>query len=135
MDEQDAQQRLEEAMDQARQDLDIKWVDVARGAGISTETLFRFRKGQRTPDMTRKVERFYGWPRGYIEALANDEPLPAPEPAPLPEPETEPEPQSNEDERAELLEMVRSLRLVAEDLLRRLEERDKRDKHGHAKGA
>lgn len=123
-------------MDEARQELGVKWTDIARRADISPATLLRYRKGeQRTPDVTRAIEKVFGWGRGHINAILNDEPLPAPGPETEPETEPEPAPQSSEDERAELLEMVRSLRLVAEDLLRRLEERDKRDKHGHVKGA
>lgn len=112
-------------MDEARQDHGIKWVEVARRADIAVATLLRYRKGeQRTPDVTRAIEKVFGWGRGHINAILSDEPLPEPEPEPQPEP----------DEDAELREIVRTLRQVVEDM-QRLGERDKRDRSNRTKGA
>lgn len=67
----EAHDAVEVAMDEARQELGIKWSEVARRVGVVPQTLWRYRKGeQRTADTTRKIEVAFGWPRGYIEALA-----------------------------------------------------------------
>lgn len=73
-----------EAMNDARLDLGIQWQDVATRAGVGLTSLHRFRKAQgpRTPEMTRKIERVFGWPRGYLDAIAaGKEPPPIDVPA------------------------------------------------------
>lgn len=61
---------VESEMDDARSDLGLKWSGVARRAGISVETLYRFRKGKRTDDTARAIERALGRGRGWIDAVA-----------------------------------------------------------------
>jgi transcriptional regulator with XRE-family HTH domain len=72
----DVTQRLNDAMNERRIDLGLKWTDVARRAGVSKETVLRFRSGPRTPETTAKIERALGWPRGYLDAIAAGEPPP-----------------------------------------------------------
>jgi hypothetical protein len=62
---------LNEAMEERRLELGIKWVDVTRRAGISTRTLERFRNGTgvRTPDTTRAIERALEWRTGSIASI------------------------------------------------------------------
>lgn len=69
MEADDATRRLEEAMNTQRLDLRLKWNEIARRAGISTETLFRFRKGARSDEATRAVEQALGWARGSVDAI------------------------------------------------------------------
>lgn len=72
---------VDRALDDARLDLGAKWVDIAERAGISAATLLRYRKGeQRTPDTTRALERVWGWPRGYLDAIGRGDEPPAVEP-------------------------------------------------------
>lgn len=90
----DAYDNVEGAIDNARQDLGIKWSEVARRAGIHEQTLLRYRKGEsRSPDTARKIERVYGWPRGTIDAIAEGR-----EPPVIPD-----QPQTGADEHADLL--------------------------------
>lgn len=64
-----AEQRLEQAMNERRLDLGMRWNEVARRAGVSTETLFRFRKGLRTEETTHAVERALQWQRGSVDII------------------------------------------------------------------
>jgi len=75
-----AHDAVEAVIDAARQDLGIKWTEVARRAGIAPQTLWRYRKGeQQTGDTTRAIEKVFGWPRGYLDAIAGGEAPPPPE--------------------------------------------------------
>jgi transcriptional regulator with XRE-family HTH domain len=66
----DAYDAVETALDDARQELGVKWVELARMADISVQTLLRYRKGeQRTPDTTRAIERALHWERGSIDNI------------------------------------------------------------------
>lgn len=67
----------EAAMNDARIEAGWTWAELADHAAISVPTLKRFRKGHRTPETTRKIERVFGWPRGYLDAIAaGEEPPP-----------------------------------------------------------
>lgn len=69
---------VEQALNDARLDAGIRWSELADKAGLSVETLYRYRKGTlRTEDSTRKLERVLGLPRGYLAALERGETPPA----------------------------------------------------------
>lgn len=105
---------VDEAMNDARLDLGIQWQDVAERAGIGISSLHRFRHGigPRTPESTRKIERVFGWPRGYLDAIAAGE-----EPPPI-DIFAAAEPNPADDPAAELAE----LRAEARHLLARADE-------------
>ncbi len=116
MDEDDATERLQQAMEDARLELGVKWEDIATRAGVSTSTLHRFRKGEgpRTAETTRRIEKAYGWPRGYIDALTEGRESPPDVPV---EPESEPRWQVGTTEKLDelestLLEALRELREI-----------------------
>ncbi|MEU1736514.1 hypothetical protein [Streptosporangium sp. NPDC020145] len=74
--EDDARQRLAEAMDDRRQDLRLKWQDVAAKANISVPTLKRIRSGPGliTDWAARGLEKALEWPQGEVaRILAADE--------------------------------------------------------------
>jgi transcriptional regulator with XRE-family HTH domain len=69
---------VEAAMDDARIEMGLEWKDVAERASMSVQTLHRIRKGgTRTAEATRRLEQAFGWPRGYLDAIAAGEPPPA----------------------------------------------------------
>lgn len=90
---------LEKLIDDARKDAGWKWSELARRADLHQQTLRRYRSGEvRTDDTTRAIEIAFGWPRGYIDALAEGREPPS-EPA-EPEPEradTEPKQDAYDD--------------------------------------
>lgn len=119
MDKSGAMQELEAAMDARRLELGMKWVDVARAASISTETLFRFRRGHRSSESTHGVERALKWEHGSIGAILEGG-----------------EPTAADDEDidraariAELESTAERLEAMARDLRRQLAELDS-DPHG-----
>lgn len=64
--------RLERYLEQRRLDLDMEWTDVAKAAGIPTETLLQVRRGGlgANRSLTRKaVEDAVGWSTGDIEKV------------------------------------------------------------------
>lgn len=127
----EARARLGGAVAKAREAAGYKYrTEFARAAGIkSVRSLEMLEAGE--PGVGQSVLFAVG------RALPNwteDTPRVILEGGPIPSTANEPEPVPEHDEDAELREMVKSVRQAAEDLLRRLDERDERDKHGR-KGA
>lgn len=73
---------VEAAINEAKLESGLEWAEIAARAGMSVVTLHRYRRNlMRTPDSTRKIEKAFGWPRGYLDAIAaGEEPPPQPEP-------------------------------------------------------
>lgn len=114
MEAEEATRRLEDAMNARRLDMRVKWNEIARRADISTETLYRFRKGSRSDEATRAVEDALSWPRGTVDRILNTGEVPKLDQRELASAEPEP----TGDTRAELAE----LRKLAEETRVRAEE-------------
>lgn len=114
-----AEQRLEQAMNERRLDLGMRWNEVARRAGVSTETLFRFRKGLRTEDTTHAVERALQWRRGSVDAILTGG-------KPGIEVETEPAHYDDSKDVAELKQIAASLLEHVEQLRRQIDAIERR---------
>jgi transcriptional regulator with XRE-family HTH domain len=71
MDAESADRNLEDAMNDRRIELGVRWEEVARRGGLSVAQLRRFRKGigPRTPDTTRAVERALTWDSGHVASI------------------------------------------------------------------
>lgn len=69
-----ARARLDQAMEDRRNDLDLTWREVAAAAGISTEGIRNIRKGPNgIPDRRRRaLERVLQWPRGEVDRLLGE---------------------------------------------------------------
>lgn len=70
-------ERLDQAMEQRRLDLGMRWGDVATAASIAEVTLRAVRRGENQPSALtrRRIEDALRWEHGSIEAILNgDEP-------------------------------------------------------------
>lgn len=125
----ESRQRVHDSMTARRDELGMSQQDLANAAGVGLSSVGRLERGQIiAPKIEKRIEEALGWRRGSIDAIRAGR-----EPTLLDEPEPEPEPEHDED--AELREMAHSIQQVAEELLRRLDERDEREKRGRTKGA
>ncbi|GAA3078233.1 hypothetical protein [Streptosporangium carneum] len=77
--EDDARLRLEKAMNERRNDLRLKWQEVAERAKISVPTLKRIRNGPGpvTAWAARGLEVALSWPQGEVFRILADEEQPA----------------------------------------------------------
>lgn len=112
--------RVGQLIDDARKDARMKWAELARAADIDPQTLRRYRNGERrTDDTTRAIEIVFGWPRGYLDAVAAGEEPPLVEPAVLVTPSAL-EPPDQVRELEALSEIAISLEQQVAELRRRI---------------
>lgn len=105
-------QRLEKAMQDRRLELRMKWIDLAKTAGITYEALRSIRRGDYRPSelTTQALERALRWTTGSVEAVFNGK-----EPAPIDEP-AEPERTLTPEEIAAMAEGLREVTAMAAGL-------------------
>lgn len=69
-----ARARLDDAMEEARAELDLTWREVATAAGMTTEGIRNIRKGPSgiPPRRRRALERVFKWPRNEVDRILGE---------------------------------------------------------------
>lgn len=109
--------RLSSAVQTVRERLDVTQEEFAVLCGLSLMTIQRVELGKVKPRAKTfgGLDKGAGWSEGTARSIL--------EGGPIPSTANEPEPEHDEDD--ELREMAKSIQQVAEELLRRLDEREK----------
>ena len=74
-------ERLKDAMDERRLELNLTWADVEKRGGPTMATIRAIRRGDPTavsPLTRARLARALEWRRPYVDALLGDGPLPVP---------------------------------------------------------